>query len=263
MNRVFISLVALITYIIPHQVHAQVTETLQLRTDVTQNILFLRPIGKPKASVILFAGGDGEIGIQSDGTIESDGNFLVRSRDIFQKQGFLVAVYDMPNEVRSRDRYRLSDDHPVDTAKLIARLRAMAPVPVWLVGTSRGTISVAHIAAELKGASGPDGVVFTAAVTEMSNSGRPEVSDAKVEQIRVPALIVHHKDDECYVTPWREQDDLLDDLKNSPQKQLIGLEGGNAGAPDDECRSSSHHGFLDIEEKAVQTIADWIKAATP
>ncbi|MDA0656145.1 MAG: alpha/beta hydrolase [Proteobacteria bacterium] len=263
MNWIFISLVALITFIIPHQVHAQVTETLQLRPGVTQNILFLRPTGKPKASVILFAGGDGEIGIQSDGTIESDGNFLVRSRDIFQKYGLLVAVYDMPNEVRSRDRYRLSDDHPVDSSKLIARLRAMAPVPVWLVGTSRGTISVAHIAAELKGANGPNGVVFSAAVTEMSNSGRPEVSDAKVKNIRVPALIVHHKDDECYVTPWREQDDLLDDLKNSPRKQLIGLEGGNAGSPGDECTASSHHGFLDIEEKAVRVMTDWIRATTP
>ena len=94
----------------------------------------------------------------------------------------------------------------------------------------------------------------------MRSSQAQAVDDTLEAKIDVPSLIVHHKDDECYVTLWRDQDDLLDDLKNAPKKQLIGLEGGNAGAPDEECKSSSHHGFLDIEGKAVQTIADWIKA---
>ncbi|HAA92483.1 MAG TPA: alpha/beta hydrolase [Rhodospirillaceae bacterium] len=240
---------------------AQTVETLKLRADVSQKVLILEPAGPPKASVVLFAGGSGEIGINDDGTIERDGNFLIRSRGLFQKLGLLVAVYDMPDEIRSRDRYRLSGDHPADVAKLIERLRQIAPVPVWLVGTSRGTISVAHVAAELKGRAGPDGVVFTASVTRMSNSGRPDVSDANLDEIRVPALIVHHKDDECYVTLWRDQDDFLDDLKNAPKKQLIGLVGGSAGNPDDECRAFSHHGFLDIEERAVQVIADWITSS--
>ena len=62
------------------------------------------------------------------------------------------------------------------------------------------------------------------------------------------------------MTLWRDQDDLLDELKNAPKKALIGLTGGNAGAPGDECRATSHHGFLDVEEMAVQTITDWIKA---
>ena len=242
------------------QTYAGSIETLQLRDGVTQNILILKPASLPTAIVVLFAGGDGEIGISKDGSIQNDGNFLVRSRDLFQKQGFLVAVYDMPDEIRDRDRYRLSDDHTADTAILIARLRQLASAPVWLVGTSRGTISVAHVAAELKEAAAPDGVALTASVTRMSNSGRPDVYGAKLSKIIVPSLIVHHKNDECYVTLWRDQDDLLDELKNAPKKALIGLTGGNAGAPGDECRATSHHGFLDIEEIAVQTITDWIKA---
>ncbi len=166
----------------------------------------------------------------------------------------------MPDENRVRDRYRVSDDQATGGAKLIARLRAMASVPVWLVGTSRGSISAAQIAAELQGKTGPDGVVFTASATGMSRRARTQVDDVNLEKIRIPSLIVHHKDDECYVSLWSQQDDFLDDLKNAPKKQLIGLTGGNSGAPGDECGPTSHHGFLDIEDKAVQTISDWIKA---
>lgn len=260
MKRRLLSVLSLAFVFLVSPVTAQTVETLTPRPGVTQNILILRPAAPPKASLVLFAGGDGEIGIGADGTIENSGNFLVRSRELFRKHGFIVAVYDMPDEIRDRDRYRLSDDHPADVSKLIARLRTLAPVPVWLIGTSRGSISVAHVAAELDGKAGPDGVVFSSSVTSTSNSGRPDVHDAKLKSIRVPALIVHHKDDDCYVTPWRQQDDFLDDLKHAPKKQLIGLVGGTAGAPDEECKAFSHHGFLDIEEKAVRVIADWIKS---
>jgi hypothetical protein len=242
---------------------AQSVLNLEVRPGIFQKSLLLKPSGAPAASVILFAGGDGELGIGDDGKIETDGNFLVRSRDLFQKHGFVTAVVDMPNEVRIRDRYRLSDDHAVDIGKLIARLRQIATAPVWLVGTSRGTISVAHVAASLPPNQGPDGVVFSASVTRMSNSGRPGIGDAELAKIRVPALILHHRYDDCYVTPWSDQDDLLDDLKNAPKKELIGLEGGSAGSPGEECRASSYHGFSDIEEQAVAAIARWIKAATP
>jgi len=241
------------------QTHAGSVETLQLRDGVTQNILILKPAGPPKASVVLFAGGDGEIGISKDGSIENDGNFLVHNRNLFVKHGFLVAVFDMPNENRVRDRYRISNDQATDGAKLIARLRTMASVPVWLVGTSRGSISAAQIAAELNGKVGPDGVVFTASATGMSRRARTQVDDVDLEKIKVPSLIVHHKDDECYVSLWSQQDDFLDDLKNAAKKQLIGISGGSSGSPGDECSPSSHHGFLEVEEKAVQAIAEWIK----
>lgn len=260
MMRTRTAFLFLVFFLFSTPVAAQFVEALTLRPGVKQNILILEPDGPPKASVVLFAGGDGEIGIDENGTIDSVGNFLVRSRDLFRKHGLRVAVYDMPDETRDRDDYRLSKDHTQDVTQLIRRLRRSAPAPVWLVGTSRGSISVAHLAATLAGADKPDGVVFTASVTERSNSGRPHVYDADIGRINGPALIVHHKHDACHVTPWSDQDRFLDKLERAQPKRLIGLEGGSAGASDDACRAYSHHGFLDIEEKAVKTIADWIKA---
>jgi hypothetical protein len=50
-------------------------------------------------------------------------------------------------------------------AAVIAWLKQQAPVPVWLVGTSRGTQSAAYIATEATPAQGgPDGIVLTSTI---------------------------------------------------------------------------------------------------
>src|SRR5262245_14240888 len=68
------------------------------RAGVTQRFLLLSP-EKPKAAVILFAGGHGGLQIQSDGKIKwGAGNFLVRTRERFVDQGLMVAVIDAPSD---------------------------------------------------------------------------------------------------------------------------------------------------------------------
>jgi hypothetical protein len=40
----------------------------------------LTPAGKPSGAIVLLAGGDGQIGVGSDGSIAQQGNQLVRTR---------------------------------------------------------------------------------------------------------------------------------------------------------------------------------------
>ena len=81
------------------------------------------------------------------------GNFLVRTRQMFVNDGIAVAVIDAPSDRQSApylNGFRLSKEHADDARAVIAWLKEQLHVPVWLVGTSRGT-SAAAIAVALAG----------------------------------------------------------------------------------------------------------------
>jgi alpha-beta hydrolase superfamily lysophospholipase len=63
---------------------------------------------------------------------------------------------------------------------LIAALREDAPVPVWLVGTSMGTVSAANAAARLM-TGGPDGLVLTSTVTRQGRERPESVGDVRLK----------------------------------------------------------------------------------
>lgn len=83
--------------------------------------------------------------------------------------------------------FRQTTEHVADVKAVIAWLRRTAKVPVWLVGTSRGTQSVAYIATDLTGAEGPDGVVLTSTILVDKKS--TPVPAMALGNIRVPVLV--------------------------------------------------------------------------
>jgi pimeloyl-ACP methyl ester carboxylesterase len=146
------------------------------RPGVMQRVLLLGP-DKPKATVILFAGGHGGLQISSGGSFKwGEGNFLVRTREQFAAHGLLVAVVDAPSDRQSPpylSGFRQTPEHVADIKAVIAWLKQQAPVPVWLVGTSRGTQSAAFIATQLPVADGgPNGLVLTSTMLSDNKDGR-------------------------------------------------------------------------------------------
>ena len=234
--------------------------TLKVRGDARQRILILRPDGPPKASVVLYPGGPGNIELKADGTIEAPGNFLVRSREHFAAEGFLAAVVDRPSDWAGSDseRYRMTPAHVEDAAAIAGVLRQEAPAPVWFVGTSRGTISVANIASRL-GGDKIAGIVLTSSVTNPGKKSQQAVPDADLANIAVPVLIMGHGGDDCYVTPWSEQEALAKRFKNAAAIEAIRIDGGDQGNLHDACGPFSHHGFLGQEKEVVAKIAAWIR----
>jgi len=233
---------------------------LKTRPGVSQRILVLGP-RTPAASVLLFAGGSGKVIIRDSGDLKYQTNFLVRSRHLFADAGLAVAVIDAPSDRNSGhglNDFRTSPEHRTDVRAVIAYMRKRFGAPVWLVGTSRGTVSAAA-GALLDRGDGPDGVVLTASVTRASSRRPVNLDDVDLGQIRVPVLVVHHKDDECQVTPFEGALELMERLTAAPNKELIAFEGGAPG-DDNPCRAMSHHGFLGIEDRVVRAIAEWIKA---
>lgn len=238
--------------------------TLRVRGDARQRVLILRPDTAPVATVLLYSGGSGNLGIKRNGDIRNGGNFLVRSRDLFAKQGFLVAVVDRPSDWAGADSatFRLTPAHAEDAAAIVRVLRERAPGPIWFVGTSRGTISVANIASRL-GGDRIAGIVLTSSVTGIGNRSPQTVQDVDLSGIAVPVLILGHGNDDCRVTPWPEQEALKGRFINSPSVEAIRIEGGDVGDMSAPCGPYSHHGYLGLEEKVVARIAAWIRGHAP
>lgn len=227
-------------------------------------VLFVAPERPPVASVILFPGGDGRHGIAQRGPDWGlEGNFLIRSRVLFAEHGFLVAVVDAPSDQPDgMYRARVTEAHARDAAAVIGEARRRAPGPVWLVGTSMGTLSAANAAARLgTGGPGADGLVLSATVTRSHWLLRVSVRDVAVSEIRMPTLLVHHKQDGCNLTPFAEVAPLMRQLSQVPRVEMLEFDGGDSPRSG-PCAALSAHGFLGIEREVVGAIARWIKAAS-
>jgi len=237
----------------------QAVVDIPTRPGVTQRLLVLTPPGA-RAAVVLLPGGHGGLHLFANGSMGwGEGNFLVRSRQLFADQGLVVAVVDAPSD---RQRYpfltglRYTADHVTDLKAVMAWLRQQTGLPVWLVGTSRGTESAAWVALEAGAADGPDGVVLTSTILT-DPRGRP-VPALPLDRLRVPVLVVHHRQDGCALCSFADLPALMSQLAGAPRSQLLAFEGGNSrGNP---CEAFAHHGFNGLEAEVVQQVAAWMLA---
>ena len=207
----------------------------------------------PKATVVLFPGKQGDIRLKN-GVPTSD-NFLVRSRDYFVAHGFNVAILDMPSD----HHIRTNDEHIEDIRKTVEYLKKYASLPVWLVGTSKGTISVTAAAIAF-GNEELAGIVLTSSITESTEMGA--VPYQKLDAIRIPVLVLHHHYDECKNCKPYDAPLIIKKLKNAPIKKLIMVKGGEKPIGD-PCGPTHWHGYIGMEREAVDIISDWITNPVP
>jgi len=238
------------------QVSEKVVE-IPTRPRVTQRMLVLSP-ENPKAAAILLAGGHGGLQISADRSFKwGKGNFLVRSRQLFVDAGLMVVVVDAPSD-RQKPPYlsgfRGTREHITDLKAVIAWLRKQADVPVWLVGTSRGTESAAFAATSLTGHDGPNGLVLTSTI--LTDSKEFSVPALQLDRLRIPVLVVHHVRDGCSHCPFGGISKLMDQLGNSPKKELFPVKGGVSQG--DPCEARSYHGFNGVEAEVVKKIGEWM-----
>ncbi len=213
------------------------------------------------AIAMLFPGGNGTVRIGRDGTIRgTKRNFLSRSRNRFNARGVGTALVDAPSDRQDGEgmtyAYRMSAQHAAEIGLVIAQLRSRYPGrTVWLVGTSRGTLSAVNAATALP-APGPDGLVLTAAISAAGKQGG-SVLDFPLGRIVAPVLLVHHAEDSCAVSPPAGANRIQRQLTRAPVAETIMLNGGDSGHGR-ACDATTHHGFLGIEEKTVDAITAWI-----
>lgn len=223
----------------------------------THTRLLVETVARPKAVLVLFAGGKGTMKIRDNGTMRwGNGNFLIRSRPYFLGHGYATAVYDPARDLGELDYdTRSSAAHAADIGAVTRHLRGTFGVPVWLVGTSRGTVSIANAATRLE-SDLADGLVLTASVF----AGSDRVIDLfqfDLGRIREPVLISHHRDDDCWATPARGAEPLKRNLINAKAVEVFLYEGGDPRG--NACKARHYHGFPGLEARVIADIAEWIE----
>ena len=226
------------------------------RPGVTVPVLVIKP-ERPIATILLFPGGAGRVSFQPDGSTGYRG-FPARKPDLFAQQGFVTAVINAASDIPPKHFFRDTAAHAEDIRHVIAWLRKETDVPLWLVGHSAGSTSVANAAINLRDES-PAGIVLIS-----SENGKPDLRSGNldglnIESITVPTLVVHHEQDECAYTQFTNARRLMGRLKKAVKSELISFKGGGP-VSGDPCGSLHYHGFPGLEQDVAPRIAEWIKA---
>lgn len=257
MNRFFLSVLLCIP---PAFACAQEVErgivTIPTRPGVTQSF-FVAGMGqvKPQAVALIYTGGYGTLNLRMEGGQPKFGqnNFLVRTRTEFIRNGVLPVLVEVPSDERTGlpDPYRFSDKQVADTRAVLAEVRKRAPgLPIFIVTTSRSTLSGAHLGRTL----GPDevaGVVLSSSIIVPGGHGGYSLGTFNFKSIKVPLLIVHHRGDTCRATPYGPMAGAAEGFT------LISVKGGKP-PESDPCEPFAAHGFYGKEAETVDAITAWM-----
>jgi len=248
--------------------------TIETHNRSTTRYSLARPegAGTPtgRIAVVLLPGGPGHVDLDDKGCVRAlKGNSLVRSIPLFRAADFATALVDAPSTYHGEDGlggFRIAAQHAEDLGKVIADVRARTKGPVWLVGTSRGSISAVNAAARLSGPSAPDGLVLTSALMSGQSGARKawvahSVFDLRLEAIRVPVLVIGHAADKCVRSPASLMGDITA-RTNGAREQVVTVTGGpgssTGGSSIEACEGRSPHGFVDQEAEVAAGIARFI-----
>ena len=235
--------------------HAQELVTLPTRPGVTLSF-FIANMGQvpPRAAALMLIGGGGGIRLRMEqGQVRfGQQNFLPRSRREFIAEGILPVILDNPSDHQSgagiSDEFRASAEHTADLRAVIADVKRRHPgLPVFLVTTSRSTISAAYQARAI----GDElaGVVLTSSLFWIGRT--PVLGLFDFSTIRIPLLLVHHREDSCPSTPY------ADAARLGTRFPLVSVKGGKTPETG-PCDPLAPHGYFGKEAETVGAIAAWM-----
>lgn len=228
---------------------------LPLGGGATQRVLYDAP-SRPRATLVMLPGGTGEVGVGRDGDLRHDDNFVVRTRADWVAKGYAVLIPDTIGQANLRG-VRSSPAYGRVVSELAAYAHSQVRAPVFLIGTSQGTIAALNGAAHAE----PgliSGVVLTESVSVPGRLSTETVFDADPQDVRVPALVVANRDDACDVAPPAMASRIAAAMRRSASVRVLMVGGGIQRSPK-ACGSLSPHGYYGIENQVVGAITGWIR----
>lgn len=235
-----------------------------------------QPAGDAKARValVLLIGGGGTLAIDSTGCPRRlNGNILVRSAPRFQTAGAATVLVDAPSDWSGDEGlagFRAAPEHAADLGQIIVDVRTRTgAASVWLIGHSRGTLSVANAATRLSGAQAPDGVVLVSPMLQGEASRRKPwvaqtVFDAALKNYQGALLLVGHAADNCVRSP-AEQLDALAQGSASARLQVVRMNGGPRAvgrAPSlSTCEVGEPHDLVEQDGEFAEGVLRFIRGA--
>jgi pimeloyl-ACP methyl ester carboxylesterase len=236
------------------QTQASSVLELPLANGGQQRALYARPKTQ-RGTLVMLPGGAGDVGIDDDGDLAHGKNFVVRTRDLWLAHGYAVLIPDAVDGENMRGQ-RSTADYAQIVRDLVGFVHKDAAGPIFLLGTSQGSIAAMNGAAHLS-KDELAGVVLTESVSRKSKSGET-VFDASPDHVTVPALIVANRDSACRVAPADDAPRIAAAMTSAPEVKILYVQGGVTRGRD--CGSESPHGYFGIERTVVDGIAGWLDA---
>jgi pimeloyl-ACP methyl ester carboxylesterase len=140
---------------------------------------------------------------------------------------------------------------------LVGFAHAQAPAPVFLLGTSQGSIAAMNGAAHAAPGS-IAGVVLTESVSRLGGS-HETVFSADPQDVTASALVVANRDDACDVAPPEDAPRIAAAMTHSRAVQVLWVTGGITKSRK-ACGSLTPHGYYGIETQVVEQISQWMRA---
>jgi dienelactone hydrolase len=218
----------------------------------------------PIGSVVLLAGGHGNLNISASGKIGwGANNQLVRTRAAYAEAGYATLVPDIAPDMKRGDGVvpmsRWSHKFASDIGSWVAYMRLQAK-PVFVVGTSRAALTVFAAAVSQKGEKLADGFVVTSGMLKDFGDKQPSVERnvGQMSRVSAPVFLIYHEDDACPYTPASSAAKFKPLLSSAPRVDIGIIKGGDAGSGD-PCQAISHHGFLGQDDVVVRMVIGWLK----
>ncbi len=173
---------------------------------------------------------------------------------------------DMPHGFICCDNpFRDSPRHLRDVGAVISYLREKTGLPIWLIGVSMGTVSIANVATRLPDAI--DGVVFLSSITSFTDRGyraRGEsmVTEMTLSRIKVPVLAAAHAQDSDPTTPPGGARTIVKHATNAPVKEVKIFSEGPDVTPYGGGSGFVPHTFAGKRTELAKHIAKFILANT-
>lgn len=239
---------------------------VEIEKGLFQRLLIFSPENSSHI-LMMFTGGDGRLGLSDSGAIRhNSNNFTVRIIDDMVNAGFMVALVDAPEDMQGMygmysGSYRVTESHYLGISKIYTYIKERNNIPVWLLGFSMGNHSATYLAGRFKNKI--DGLIIASSSTKWTDtrsySDYPGgILDIYLDQITVPALILHHKNDRCRVCPSDNVPLIKKALIHSPNVAVKLISGGVTHSV--QCGPLGHHGFRGKEQEAIEAIINFVKS---
>jgi len=156
-------------------------------------------------------------------------------------------------------KFRSSEQHVLDISTVINYLRERYERDVYLHGHCRSSFSPANVATELKN-HGIAGIILS---SPRSRGRHGAVTDYEEGVVKVPILLVQHRNDACKGTLYRYLNDVKRFYeKSSSRVDVIIVSGGETGSTGPSSCQNKAHSFVSFRKETAQAIADWVKGNT-
>jgi len=213
-------------------------ERLESHAHKPLKLYFEIPVTPSNTILVLFFGVNGRARVP---------NILSRTAPIFVERGLPVVIVDEP--LRSHSS-RATPAHLEDIRKVVEYVAGRGFQSIYLVGTSNGTISVAHAGAHLRNER-IKGLVLSGTQSYYITKHVP------IEQTPYPVLFIHHKFDDCPHNSHQEALQMSKKYVHSPRVDFVTVNGGGIEQVD-ACYDMTYHDFGEREKEFAQAISEWV-----